>query len=548
MVVAATTSAPRASATGLRRLSIAGNAMVCRHPLRMALLACSCLASSAVWSQNQEELQRLIFEPAPLPPAAISANTAAGVQPATVPTTETSTASELLSEPDTLGADITRYEQRINSLITTENAYSQNLREQYSALGLLQQKSGDHDGAILSLENAMHIDRVNEGLFTVTQIPLVESIIASHSALGNFSAVDDYHEYLYYIQLKTWPETDPRLLAAKENWADWNVESYLKQGMAPAGGAGMNFSTGATRGTDYVAIQDPVTGSWNYVPRNQMPNVLNPNGMLTNAAMTNLYASSAPFAVSPEMMVDPRLRKARDLYEEISELRGDDGTTNAAFRADHKLANISWAVKRQFDLLESATDIGSLNFNRAMQPRTTASVVTRGYTRSRDDLEAIAGRLEADSAIPRLEAAQAWIYVGDWHIGFNRTPRAEDAYARAWMLLQEAGIDAAGIAAVFTPAPIIPVPAFAIHPFSRTLYGLAPDALIEYQGHIDVTLGVDRNGRVRAPRIDAVSEGTGQQLRSQLLDFLRETSVRPAVIDGKLAAQEDLKIRYYYSY
>jgi len=524
-----------------------------RQALGIVLLTGGYLAPLAAWSQTQEELQRLIFEPAPMPPAGMPADTDAGTSPAATvagPTSSTAAttpaAADIAADADTLDVDIARYQERINSLITTESTYSQNLREQYSALGLLQQRAGDHEGAILSLESAMHIDRVNEGLFTVTQIPLVESIITSHSALGNFSAVDDFHEYLYYIQLKTWPEGDPRLLAAKENWADWNVESYLKQGMTRSGGVGMNFSTGATGNTDYVAIQDQRTGSWNYVPRNQLPNVLNPG--FANSSMNNLYANSMPYAVSPEMMVDPRLRKAQDLYEEISEARGEDGGTNAAFRAEHKLANISWAVKRQFDELESTTDVGSLNFNSVMQPRTTASVVTRGYTSSRDDLEAIATRLEENPESSRLEAAQAWIYVGDWHIGFNRTSRAEDAYARAWMLLQEAGIDAAGVAAVFSPAPIIPVPAFAIHPYSRTLYGLSPEEPLEYRGHIDVTLGVDRNGRVRGPRIDAATEGTGQQLRSALLDFLRETSVRPAVIDGKLTAQQDLKIRYYYSY
>jgi hypothetical protein len=394
----------------------------------------------------------------------------------------------------------------------------------------------------------MHIDRVNDGLFTLQQIPLVEKIIASHTALGNFSEVDDFHEYLYYIQRKSYPPDDPRMLAAKEDWADWNVEAYLKEGATYRGSFSFTTNAGLSRSTDFVGIQNPRTGTFNYVRRDQLPNVLNPNGAATNAAVTDYYLNSMAYAVSPEMIIDERLRTARDLYEEIIEERPAVATSNTDYVAEHKLANIAYAVKKQMDEIESSTDTGSLSYNRIMQPRTTAQIVTRGYTKSRDALEAIAGELEQSPASTPAEAALAWIYLGDWHAGFERPSRARDAYGLAWQLLADSGFAAAAIKQVFAPAPLVPVPAFAIHPFSRALYGISPQDTLAYKGYIDTTLNVDRSGNIRNVKVIDATPDTAPGIRSDLLDYLRATRVRPAVIDGDTVEQSDLSIRFYYTY
>lgn len=542
----------------------------------VTLLAAFLLAHPAL-AQAPADLGRLIFEPAFLtaeqvaqtadaesPDEAAATDAATTEEPGASPT-DTGTASGQFSansavnvEPE-LSAEVARAraaeieagiasnEARINELITAENTYTQSLREQYETLADLQQRSGDHEAAVTTLANAMHIDRVNDGLFTLKQIPLVGKIIASHAALGNVAEVDDFHEYLYYIQVKTYAPDDPNLLAAKEAWADWNVEAYLKEGRDGGFSINMSMEPGGSfgRGTDYVAIQNPRTGAFNYVPRNQLPYVLNPNGIATNATLTDLYLNSSAYAVSPELIIDERLRRARDLYEEIIEVRGD-ANLNADHTAEHKLANIAYIVKRQMDEIESASNVNSLGYNSVMQPRTTSQVVTRGYARNRETLEEIATRLE-QTATP-VEAARAWIDVGDWHISFDRSSRGQDAYLKAWQLLQNAGLDAARIDAVFAPLPLVPVPAFAIHPYSRRLFGIPADAELAYRGYIDTTLNVDRHGNVRGVKITNVSRDTSQRLRSGLLDFLRETRVRPAVIAGKTVEQSGLNVRYYYTY
>jgi tetratricopeptide (TPR) repeat protein len=449
-------------------------------------------------------------------------------------------------------ADISAYRARIADIQANDNPYSAALREQYEALGTLLQQTGEHTEAITAFESAMHIDRVNGGLYTLDQIPLVEKIIASHEALGNASEVNDFHGYLFYIQQKSFGDDDPRLLAAKEDWADWNLESYLKDGAQNVFRSSFRTSAGLTSQEDYVAVQRR-DGSFTYVPRMQLLSMMNPYG---TRPITDLSLSSGSYGVEADVIVDERLRTARDYYEQIIEVHSPDedaASTDAAalpekLRVQHKLADVAYAVKEQLEDIDMVNDPGALSSNSVMSSRTAPQVVTRGYTSNRDELEKLAQELEQDPSASVVEKAQAWIHLGDWHVGFDHASRSAEPYRKAWELLNAAGMDAAAIAAVFMPQPLIPAPAFATHPYSRALFGIDSDATLVYKGHMDLTLEVSRYGDVRGVEIDAASPNTPQALRGELLDFLREQKMRPAVVNGETIKRENLKLRYYYSY
>lgn len=537
----------------------------------MAHMLLGALLSSSVLAQSEIDFGRLIFESGYLPlttaagalpssaaagagvtPVGEAAVTSAGAAVTAGDTAETTVAGVLSSPADSADsgtnpdADIAAYRARILDTQADESPYSSALREQYDALGTLLQRTGAHTDAIEAFASAMQIDRVNGGLFTLEQIPLVQKIIASHSNLGNFDEVNDLHEYLFYIQQRTFAEDDPRLLAAKEEWADWNVEAYLKEGIKQPG-TSISINDSRPNRTEYVAIQNR-DGTYNYVPRDRMLNVLNPNGAATNA--TDYMLRSSMYAVSPELVIDERLRRARDLYEELLEAGDPEAASidTDAFRVAHKLANIAYAAKKQIDGLEAITDEGSLHYNRLLQPQIAPQVVTRGYRESRETLEDIAEKLEQDPDATLMQKAMAYIHLADWHVGFDSGQQGQEAYRKAWELLRDAGMDETAITAVFMPRPLIPAPVFAIHEYSRALYGIDPDAPLEYRGFIDLTLNINRYGDVRGINIDATSPDTPEILRRTLLDFLRGQKMRPAVVNGATVAREDLSLRYYYTY
>lgn len=519
---------------------------VALHLLSGALLS-GALTLPAIAQDEDPDYSRLIFEVAEIPPdpgtAAGGAGTgvtgaanagndsAAGPIPpgAGLPAAEAAR---------NLGADITAYRARISDTLASDNPYSTALREQYDALGTLLQQDGEHEDAIAAFESAMHIDRVNGGLYTLDQIPVVEKMIASHEALGNTDDVNDLHGYLFYIQQRTYDKDDPRLLAAMESWADWNVASYMQEGPRYSSVAGFNGSATLSTGPmDYVAVQNR-DGSFSYIPRAQMMSIMNPawGGTLDPTFMST-------YGVDAERVIDERLRTARDYYEQI--LEAPDA---AEGRVQHKLANVAFAAKQQIDGIDAVTAEGSLYSNRVVAPRTRPLAITRGYIDNREALEALAQELEQDPAASAEDKARAWIDLGDWHVGYDNASRGNEAYRKAWEALAAAGLDAAAIEDLFMPQPLVVAPGFVTHPFSRAMYGIAADAAIAWKGHMDLSLDVNRYGDVNGVDITDASPGTPQSLRTELLRYLREAKVRPAVVEGETVKREDVKLRYYYSY
>ena len=103
--------------------------------------------------------------------------------------------------------------------------------EQLNSLGALQQQQGDHLGAIETHERAIHVQRINSGLHTIEQTPLVEQMIGSYIAMGDWTQVDVYQNYLFYIQQKFYGNNDPRLIPALGDLANWHARAFtMRQG------------------------------------------------------------------------------------------------------------------------------------------------------------------------------------------------------------------------------------------------------------------------------------------------------------------------------
>ncbi|MES2625446.1 MAG: hypothetical protein V4628_09215 [Pseudomonadota bacterium] len=518
----------------------------------LILLLCLPLIS---FGQTSEDYSHLIFEPAAVPQIPLAP---ADVDEASAPTVPLILMPPSASTPDdvneqpanaALQNDIGRYERELNTTLQEQDQYSAQLREQYAALGDLLQQNGEHERAISMFENAMQIDRVNNGLFTTLQIPLVKQIIESQGALGNLEEEADLQSYLYYINQKAFADDSEEFLAAKEAWADWNVQSYLEQG---GNGLTSNYAlysmmNSASSVNDYVPIQNSVTGEYTYVPRSQLPWVLSPSGMGMRSA-TDLYMQSSPYAVMPEEIIDERLRTAEDLYEEILETRAAQNAEAAHTEVQHKLANIAYAVKRQMDALESELNSSSFSFGSIGDQPQPNMLVRRSYTKNLETLEAIAEELENSPDAQPTEKAMAYINIGDWNVLFERPQRAEEAYVKAWQTLRDAGIPVSEITALFLPQPLVPVPTYVTHEFSKEFYGDPADIALDYKGHIDTTVDVDRFGRVTNIRIDSESADTPRRVRDTLFTYLRENKMRPTVANGEVVKLSGVKVRYYYSY
>ena len=118
------------------------------------------------------------------------------------------------------------YRDLIARTETAGGAWSADLVEQLSAIGSVQQSQGDYSSALRSFHRAMHVSRVNAGLNTVDQIPIVQNMIASHLALEQWSEVDLYQNYLFYIQQRAYGSNDARIIPMLQQLGEWNMQAF----------------------------------------------------------------------------------------------------------------------------------------------------------------------------------------------------------------------------------------------------------------------------------------------------------------------------------
>lgn len=117
------------------------------------------------------------------------------------------------------------FRKAIRALESRHGAYAGQLAEYLDSLGVNLQRRGMHEEAIEVFKRGVHLSRVNEGLYSAGQIPLLEKEIASLVALGDYAAADERQYYLYRVQMRNL-DAGPDRAEAFLNQADWQYNAY----------------------------------------------------------------------------------------------------------------------------------------------------------------------------------------------------------------------------------------------------------------------------------------------------------------------------------
>ncbi len=117
------------------------------------------------------------------------------------------------------------FRRAIRSLESSQGAYASQLSEYLGSLGLNLQRRGEHREAVEAFKRGVHLARVNDGLYSVQQIPLLEREIASHVALGEYTVADERQAYLYRVQMHNFNAGSDRARAFAQQ-ADWQYKAF----------------------------------------------------------------------------------------------------------------------------------------------------------------------------------------------------------------------------------------------------------------------------------------------------------------------------------
>jgi len=120
-----------------------------------------------------------------------------------------------------------RFLDAVQSLEAEGGAYDAGLAEQLLGLGASYQAAGRHTEAAGALSRAAHIVRVNEGLYSTSDLPILERLIESYSALGEWDGVGSSYQQMFQIHRRNYGDNDVRMLPALQRLSAWHLSAYL---------------------------------------------------------------------------------------------------------------------------------------------------------------------------------------------------------------------------------------------------------------------------------------------------------------------------------
>lgn len=278
--------------------------------------------------------------------------------------------------------------------------FSQTLVELLMALGLAYQEHGEHALALSVLDRAFYLQRFNEGLHTLDQVPLVRRLIESELAVGRAAGAAELENRL--VELARRNPDDVRSVSifreAAERQLDY-YERYLRRELPPAAGVAVNDANGPERSAAFSVRE----------------------------ARRNYHAAIAALVRSGEY-------------------------------GHPELADLEQELTRTYYLEASSRRAGSLDPN---DFATVQKELLYGLGRSSYQRRVRYSALGSPSAVER---ARALVELADWSLVFSRNGTAVKGYEQAHALLVAQRVPEAAIRELFpTDVPVF-VPTFARNP------------------------------------------------------------------------------------
>jgi tetratricopeptide (TPR) repeat protein len=102
------------------------------------------------------------------------------------------------------------------------------LSEASQSMGNALFEGGAYAEAITHFERALHVTRINNGLHSEDQIPLLEKLIDCNISIENWTEVDSKFRYLHFLYTRLYEEGSAKLHHGLAQVAEWHVLAINK--------------------------------------------------------------------------------------------------------------------------------------------------------------------------------------------------------------------------------------------------------------------------------------------------------------------------------
>ena len=435
-----------------------------------------------------------------------------------------------------LNADDDALLNQIQEILSRDGPYSVELLEPLSRLGLLYQEGQDYALALVTLERAQHIVRVNNGLHSLEQVPLLRQLIAIEAARGNAQGAWDREQDLLTL-LRRHPD-DVRTAPALREIADRQMDvlaaviagrrppevilgCYYKEWPTSADGS-------CTAGSKSTVVQ----GMLAEAQRNYLD-------AIAVMLRQNLYDSDELRALELDVLRGVDLMRTRYGGPSARPMPLAPPYTGSSVVEPWRSRMAAVTQLAAWDLPypdQRPLEGDSLDADADGNFVTKHAHIMDPYHRGRQSLR----RLYAYGAASEgtsLQKADAVVQMADWDLLYSHNSQAIESYELAHAMLEQDGAAETSVEQLFEPPTPVVLPAFQPNPLAR-------DETRAETGYIDVEFEITKYGRSRAVEILDDANAT-HAAKQDLMALIRSSRYRPRLNEGVFADAAPVRMRYY---
>jgi hypothetical protein len=400
------------------------------------------------------------------------------------------------------------YRDAISGLETDQGAYGGGLSEQILSLGKILQGQGRHEEAVTLFKRGVHLARINDGLYSSQQIPLLQGQITSHIAQGQYSQADERQHYLYRVQTRSMDGSALRTDALMQQ-AQWQYNAY-HMGLGGAGFVRLMSMWDLYR----MALNDVINREGE-----NSPGLLPPlQGMLQAQYLIAAYQPEEGYSGSDDLGERQQLHRF-NAYRAQSYDKGS-AVILAIYDVEQKQIMAQTEMQREQEQEQLAlTDSARQQAPEAeLTPEAQPGPKSEAESESEAEAEA-----EPEQKPHSLATSQALVMLGDWRLWHEEREPAWQAYREAMAELVEHDDAQVQVEQLFAEPVALP-----------NLDGLRtlPPAVQPAEDNILLEFGVSKKGRVvDLERVD--TNEVNQAKANRLMRKLRKTKFRPRFEGGE---------------
>ena len=156
--------------------------------------------------------------------------------------------AELARELDQRYANIERLREDLG-------IYDAALAEAYSDTAAFLSEQQRYDEAIALYDQALQITRINSGLYSADQLPIIQALISNNRSLKDWREVDKLQELNLHMQRRMYGSADSRYIASLGEYGRWKLQ-VLHENLLDVGFYALNNSAEDLSETYGFAIRE----------------------------------------------------------------------------------------------------------------------------------------------------------------------------------------------------------------------------------------------------------------------------------------------------